>query len=114
MNGKQRRENLRAHADQARLSKTLATVRYDVPLELSLAELQCRPPDLPVLIPLLRELEFTALEVAFTPPPPGVVEIYCDGSGRDSGPGGYGVILRYGEAEKELSGFEPTATSQRM
>lgn len=114
VNGKQRRENLHAHADQARLSKTLATVRYDVPLDLSLAELERRTPNLPELMPLLRELEFAALEVAFTPPPPGVVEIYCDGSGRDSGPGGYGVILRYGEHEKELSGFEPASTSQRM
>lgn len=114
VNGKQRRENLHAHADQARLSKTLATVRYDVPLDLSLAELERRTPNLQELMPLLRELEFTALEVAFTPPPPGVVEIYCDGSGRDSGPGGYGVILRYGAFEKELSGFEPASTSQRM
>jgi ribonuclease HI len=114
VNGRKTRENLQTHADQARLSKTLATVRYDVPLELSLADLQRRQPNLALLIPLLRQLEFTALEVAFTPPPPGVVEIYCDGSGRDSGPGGYGVILRYGESEKELSGFEPVATSQRM
>lgn len=114
INGKQRRENLRVHADQARLSKTLATVRYDVPLELTLDELVCQQPNRSLLIPLLRELEFTSLETAFTPPPTGVVEIYCDGSGRDSGPGGYGVILRYGESEKELSGFEPVATSQRM
>ncbi|NVN91834.1 MAG: ribonuclease HI [Desulfuromonadales bacterium] len=114
VNGKQRRENLRLHADQARLSKTLATVRYDVPLELSLTSLKRQTPNLPLLLPLLKELEFSALELAFTPPPPGVVEIYCDGSGRDSGPGGYGVILRYGEHEKELSGFEPAATSQRM
>jgi ribonuclease HI len=114
VNGKQRRENLRLHGDRARLSKTLATVRYDVPLELSLEELQRRQPDTALLLPLLRELEFASLEVAFTPPPPGLVEIYCDGSGRDSGPGGYGVILRYGGSEKELSGFEPVATSQRM
>ena len=114
VNGKKRRDNLRTHADQARLSKRLATVRYDVPLEVSLADLQRRTPHLPELIPLLRELGFAALEVAFTPPPPGVVEIYSDGSGRDSGPGGYGVILRYGEFEKELSGFEPASTSQRM
>ena len=114
VNGKTRRENLHFHADQARLSKRLATVRYDVPLEVSLADLQHRTPNIPVLIPLLRELEFAALEVAFTPPPQGVVEIYSDGSGRDSGPGGYGVILRYGEFEKELSGFEPVSTSQRM
>lgn len=114
VNGRQRRENLGTHADQARLSKTLATVRYDVPLELSLAALKRQAPNLPLLIPLLRELEFGSLEVAFTPPPTGVVEIYCDGSGRDAGAGGYGVILRYGESEKELSGYEPVATSQRM
>jgi ribonuclease HI len=114
VNGRKRRENLQTHADQARLSKTLATLREDVPLEGSLADLQRQPPNLGKLIPLLRDLEFEALEIAFTPPPAGVVEIYSDGSGRDSGPGGYGAILRYGEHEKELSGFEPAATSQRM
>ena len=114
VSGKSRRDSLRCHADQARLSKILATVRYDVPLEISLAQLQRRKPDLPALIPLLRELEFAALELAFTPPAPGVVEIYSDGSGRESGPGGYGVILRYAEHEKELSGFELASTSQRM
>ena len=114
VNGKNRRESLHLHADQAQLSKRLATVRYDVSLEVSLADLQSRSPNLPDLIPLLRELEFAALEVAFTPPPSGVVEIYSDGSGRDSGPGGYGVILRYGEHQKELSGFETSTTSQRM
>ena len=114
VSGRKRRENLQAHEEQARLSKILATVRYDVPLEVPLADLERRAPNLPELIPLLRELEFAALEVAFTPPPEGVVEIYSDGSGTDSGPGGYGTILRYGEFEKELSGFEPVATSQRM
>ncbi len=114
VSGKQRRGNLRIHADQARLSKVLATVRYDVPLDIPLAALQRQSPNLTELIPLLRELEFANLEVAFTPPPVGVVEIYSDGSGRESGPGGYGVILRYGEHEKELSGFEPASTSQRM
>lgn len=111
---KKRREALSTYEEQARLSKLLATVRYDVPIDIPLADLQRQSPNLPELIALLRELEFAALETAFTPPPPGIVEIYSDGSGRDSGPGGYGVILRYGEAEKELSGFEPLATSQRM
>jgi ribonuclease HI len=114
VSGKKRRENLLAHEDQARLSKTLATARYDVPLEISLEDLRRRTPILEDLTSLLRELEFEALEIAFTPPPPGVVEIYSDGSGRDSGPGGYGVVLRYGEHEKELSGFEAASTSQRM
>ena len=111
---KKRRECLSTYEEQARLSKLLATVRYDVPLTIPLAELRRQAPQLPVLIPLLRELEFTTLEIAFTLPPVGIVEIYSDGSGRDAGPGGYGVILRYGEAEKELCGFEPTSTSQRM
>lgn len=114
VNGKTRRENLKTHAKQAILSKALATVRYDAPVDVSLGELQSRPVNVPELVSLLRELGFAALEVAFTPPPPGIVEIYSDGSGRDSGPGGYGVILRYGEHEKELSGFEPSSTSQRM
>ena len=114
VSGKKRRENLHAHAELARLCRTLATLRDDVPLEVSLSDLERRAPNLPELIPLLRELEFEALEVAFTPPPEGVVELYSDGSGKDSGPGGYGVILRYGEHERELSGFEPAATSQRM
>lgn len=114
VSGRRRRENLRTHADQARLSKLLATVRDDVPLELSLAELKRRQPNLAELIPLLRELEFASLEIAFTPPPPGIVELYSDGSGSDAGPGGYGAILRYGELEKELSGYEPASTSQRM
>jgi ribonuclease HI len=114
VNGKKRRESLQSYLDQALLSKTLATVRYDVELNVTLADLQRQQPNLGDLLPLLRELEFEALAVAFTPPPAGVVEIHCDGSGQISGPGGYGAILRYGEHEKELSGFEPEATSQRM
>jgi len=114
VSGRQRRWNLQTYADQARLSKTLATVRYDVPLDVSLTSLQREAPNLAELVPLLRELGFAALEAAFTPPPAGLVEIYSDGSGQLSGPGGYGTILRYGEHEKELSGFEFSSTSQRM
>lgn len=44
-----------------------------------------------------------------------VVELYTDGSSRGNpGPGGYGVILKYGTKEKELSqGFRKT-TNNRM
>src|SRR5258706_7637129 len=44
-----------------------------------------------------------------------VVELYTDGSARGNpGPGGYGVILKYGAKEKELSqGFRKT-TNNRM
>jgi ribonuclease HI len=114
VNGKKRKENLQLYANQARLSKTLATVRYDVELDVSLDDLARQEPNLTTLMPLLRELEFEALEIAFTAPAPGVVELYSDGSGTDSGPGGFGVVLRYAGHEKELSGYEPEATSQRM
>jgi len=44
-----------------------------------------------------------------------VVKIYTDGAcSGNPGPGGWGVVLRYGEAEKELYGGEPATTNNRM
>ena len=43
------------------------------------------------------------------------VEMYTDGSSRGNpGPGGYGVILRFGQAEKELSQGYKRTTNNRM
>ncbi len=43
------------------------------------------------------------------------VEIYTDGAcSGNPGPGGWGVVLRYGEREKELSGGEAQTTNNRM
>ena len=43
------------------------------------------------------------------------VTIYTDGACRGNpGPGGFGVILEYGAARKELSGGEPLTTNNRM
>ena len=43
------------------------------------------------------------------------VEIFTDGACSGSpGPGGYGVVLRYGQAVKELSGGEHETTNNRM
>jgi ribonuclease HI len=43
------------------------------------------------------------------------VEIYTDGACRGNpGPGGWGVVLRSGRHEKELSGGEPLTTNNRM
>lgn len=43
------------------------------------------------------------------------VTIYTDGAcSGNPGPGGYGVILQYGEFEKEISGGEPETTNNRM
>ena len=43
------------------------------------------------------------------------IEIYTDGAcSGNPGPGGWGVVLRYGEREKELSGGENPTTNNRM
>ncbi len=43
------------------------------------------------------------------------VEMYTDGACRGNpGPGGWGVLLRFGEAEKTLYGGEPATTNNRM
>ena len=43
------------------------------------------------------------------------VEMYTDGACKGNpGPGGWGVLLRYGQHEKELFGGEPETTNNRM
>jgi ribonuclease HI len=43
------------------------------------------------------------------------ITLFSDGSALGNpGPGGYGVVLRYGSKEKELSGFEEHTTNNRM
>lgn len=43
------------------------------------------------------------------------VEAYTDGGCKGNpGPGGWGVLLRYGSTEKELKGSEPDTTNNRM
>ncbi len=44
-----------------------------------------------------------------------VVAIFTDGGCRGNpGPGGWGTLLRYGENEKELYGYEAETTNNRM
>ncbi len=56
-----RGEILRASAEQARLSKELATIKTDLPLELDLAAGAVKQPDLKTLLPLFEELGFKSL-----------------------------------------------------
>jgi len=43
------------------------------------------------------------------------VEIFTDGACKGNpGPGGWGVVIRSGDREKELSGGEPMTTNNRM
>jgi ribonuclease HI len=44
-----------------------------------------------------------------------IVEIFADGScSGNPGPGGYGTIVRYRTREKEISGYCPNTTNNRM
>ena len=46
---------------------------------------------------------------------PAEVEVFTDGACRGNpGPGGWAAILRYRGSEKELSGFDPDTTNNRM
>ena len=43
------------------------------------------------------------------------VELFTDGGCRGNpGPGGWGALLRFGDHEKELYGYEPETTNNRM
>jgi len=59
-------EKLREHADLARLSKRLATLRDDVPLDLDYDSFALTPPDRTALTALFKELEFHKLLQEFS------------------------------------------------
>jgi DNA polymerase-1 len=55
------RESLQNHADQVRLSKRLATISTDVPVEFSLDAIRAQPPDEARLKAFYKEMEFHSL-----------------------------------------------------
>jgi DNA polymerase-1 len=59
--GKRAREALLQHADLARLSRELVTIRRDAPVALDLDQLRVRSPDVARLTELFTELEFRSL-----------------------------------------------------
>ena len=61
ISGKRAREAVLQHADLARLSRELVTIRRDVPLPLDLESLRIGPPDVGRLTELFTELEFRSL-----------------------------------------------------
>ncbi len=58
---KRARESLMASADDARLSKTLVTIRTDLPVALDLDDLRCGEPDREALKRIFLDLEFHTL-----------------------------------------------------
>ncbi|MEZ4585859.1 MAG: DNA polymerase I [Gemmatimonadales bacterium] len=61
VSGKRAREALLAEADNARLSKTLVTIRTDVPVDFELDAAKVREPDGPALLSALTKFEFHSL-----------------------------------------------------
>lgn len=44
-----------------------------------------------------------------------VIDVYTDGACKGNpGPGGWGALLRHGDHERELWGFDPATTNNRM
>jgi len=67
--GKKRQENLREFADQARLSRQLADLIYDLEIDVSLEDLALVEPDRDALEVLFKKLEFPKLLQEFTAKP---------------------------------------------
>ena len=74
---KRYREGLLAHADQARQSRELVTIRTDVPIELDLDAYRYRPPDRAAAFELFSRLGFRSLVTEYAP----------SGHGRERAPG---------------------------
>jgi DNA polymerase-1 len=55
------RQSLMEYADLARLSRELAILHSDVPIDINYDDLKLKAPDAPALLRILRELEFTAM-----------------------------------------------------
>src|SRR5512142_422679 len=64
------RESLLEFAHLARMSRDLAILRSDVPLDMDYEKLKIKPPDNAALLALLKELEFTTL-LKYAAPEPG-------------------------------------------
>ena len=62
------RDALQQHAEQARLSKRLATIRTDLAVPWTPADLSRKAPDIPALLALCRELELSRLSQQFSQP----------------------------------------------
>lgn len=66
VSGKKRQENLRQYGEQARLSKTLVTLKDDLPLELDYDNFALSEPNREALTTLFKELEFHKLLQEFS------------------------------------------------
>ncbi|MEA3361762.1 MAG: DNA polymerase I [Thermodesulfobacteriota bacterium] len=89
--GKKRQDNLREFADQARLSRQLADLVYNLEIDVSLEELALVEPDRDALEVLFKKLEFPKLLQEFTAEPL-----------RDSKSGDYLAVLTEDELDSMI------------
>jgi DNA polymerase-1 len=95
------REALTTHREQVELSKRLATIHCEVPLELSLEALAAATPDRPTLEAFYREMEFFSFLRDLAPEPVKVAEDYAPIAAEElpgwAGEGPVGVALFDGQ-----------------
>jgi DNA polymerase I len=95
------REALTTHREQVELSKRLATIHCEVPLDLTLDSLALAEPDRPALEAFYREMEFFSFLRDLAPEPEKVAEDYAAISAEElpawAGPGPVGVALFDGQ-----------------
>ncbi len=92
------RESLQNNVERIRMSKRLATIATEVPVEFVLEAVKAQPPDLSRLKALYKELEFHSL----------LKEL---GPGEDSRPRDYGVISGPDELQAWLARDRPVAVT---
>jgi DNA polymerase I len=90
------RESLQNNRDQILLSKQLATIQTDVPVEFDLSKLAAQEPDVPALKQIYKELEFFSLLKELGPTE--------DAHTRD-----YGTLETLGAVEQYLAAIPPHA-----
>ena len=107
ISGAKRKENLTAHADNARLSKLLATIKLDVPVEVDPVAEAAREPDRSRLREVFREFELRAplarLEEAFGEGDDGAAPAPGRG-GHGQGAGARGLAGRRGRLRARQGG----------
>ncbi len=95
------REALTTHREQVELSKRLATIHCEVPLDLTLDSLVLANPDRPALEAFYREMEFFSFLRDLAPEPEMIAEDYANITVEDlpawAGPGPVGVALFDGQ-----------------
>jgi len=70
------RQTLEAEAETARLSRALALIETDCPIEFDPERFRSQPPDFERLIPLCNEMEFSNILKGLTFPPPAMASGY--------------------------------------